>query len=347
MLAYANRNLNDLKLDIVKTNSSTKKYLILDGQRFETTDRFWASVSSRFGLNQKLFKFFSGEEVLQRVMEVSARDRKSIALRLVTDEKSVYGISDPAQKILTYDDVAEVFNKKGIDWSFADGQLQSLVTPDGGHQNFKIGADDHQHRFFLKAPIDGYGNTTASLALLRLVCENGMVAMTPAFTTILKVGKGESKNMSYGLDRALNSFTNDEGFDVLEHRLEVAQKSTASLSELMRIKAVAGKLDATFSPEIVRAIDDASGNVLYNYGVTDLRELGKKAKILPANCTIYDLMNVITEAVTHKFTEKEHAKDANRLNSLIGELLSTEYDLEGTKSKFSEFKDLHFDKVIA
>lgn len=40
---------------------------------------------------------------------------------------------------------------------------------------------------------------------------------------------------------------------------------------------------------------------------------------------------------------------ANKLQAVIGDLLSTEYDLEGTKSKFSDFKDLYFTdkKVIA
>ncbi len=345
MVAYVTRNLNDLKLDIVKVDGKIEKSLVLDGQKFETTDRFWASVSSRFGLNQKVFKFFSGEEVLQRVMEVSLKEQKSVALRLVTDDKKVYGISDPAQKILSYEEVAEIFDKRGIDWKFNNGQLQSLVTPEGGHQKIKLGADDHAHRFFISAPIDGYGNNTAALALLRLICENGMVAQTPAFTTILKTGKGDHKDMAYGLERALNSFANDDGFAVLEHRVEVAQKSSASLSEIARINNVVRKFESDdHSKAVLKAIDAASGYALNRYGVTDLKELGKKTKVLPADCTIYDLMNVLTEAGTHIRLDP---LDKNRVNALVGELLSSEYDLEGTKSKFSEFKDLHFDKVTA
>ena len=349
MLAYNVCNLNDLQLEIKKVGAKTTKKLILDGKSFETTDRFWGSISSRFGLNQKLFKFFTPEEVLTRVMEVSRTDKKGIALRLVTDDTKVYGTSDPSQKILMYDEVKSIFDQSKIDYEFVDGQLQSLVSPDGGAQSFKIGADDYNHRFFLRSPVDGYGNHTGALALLRQICSNGMVAMTPAFTTILKVGKGENKDMGYGLKRALNSFSNSDGFTVLEHRVEVAQKSNASIAEVIRIKKTIDNLSDNNDLRFIdSAIDEATDYALRRYGVTDLRMLGKKAKVLPANCTIYELMNVLTEAATHNVSDKVRA---NKIHGLVGELLSVEYDLEGTKSKFAEFQDLYFKeekaKVIA
>lgn len=346
MLSYRNVNLNDLQLEINKNGLATTKKLILDGQSFNTTDRFWGSISSRFGLNQKLFKFFTPEEVLTRVMEVSKKDKKGVALRLVTDNTRVYGTSDPSQKILKYNEVKAIFDEKGIDYEFVDGQLQSLVATDGCAQAFKIGADDFNHRFFLRSPVDGYGNHTGSLALLRQICQNGMVAVTPAFTTVLKVGKGENKDMGFGLKRALNSFSNSDGFAVLEHRVEIAQKSNASLAEVIRIDKFIDNASQDSNLNFLKhAIDEASGYALRRYGVTDLRQLGKKTKVLPANCTIYELMNVLTEAATHNVEDKTVA---NKIHGLVGDLLSIEYDLEGTKSKFSEFKDLYFkDKVIA
>lgn len=346
MLAYTTCNLNDLQLEIKKDGLATTKKLILGGSSFNTTDRFWGSISSRFGLNQKLFKFFTPEEVLTRVMEVSKKDRKGVALRLVTDDKNVYGTSDPRQKILTYDEVKAIYDKNGIDFNFVDGQLQSFVTPDGGAQSFKIGADDYNHRFFLRSPVDGYGNHTGALALLRQICENGMIAMAPAFTTILKIGNGEKKDMGHGLQRAINSFSNSDGFTVLEHRVEVAQKSTASLAEVIRIKKTIGNLSSNNDLAFIdEAINEATGHVLQRYGVTDLRQLGKKTKVLPANCTVHELMNVLTEAATHNMDDKVRA---NKVHALVGDLLSVEYDLEGTKSKFSEFQDLYFkDKKIA
>lgn len=342
MIDYTVCNLNDLKLEIKKEGSKTAKRLILGGNSFNTTDRFWASISSRFGLSQKLFKFFTPEEVLTRVMEVSKKDKKGIALRLVTDSNNVYGTSDPTTGILEYNDVSAILKRNNIDFSFVDGQLQSFITPDGGHQSFKIGGDEHNHRFFLRSPIDGYGNHTGAVALYRQVCENGLVAMAPAFTTILKIGKGKKQEMEHGLNRAIGSFNNSDGFRVLEHRIEMSQKSNASIAEVHKIKSLVEKLSDNNDLKFLSdGINSASRHSISKYGITDVRELGKRAKILPADCTMYEMINVLTESATH------HIKDsnkANKIHGLVGTLLSTEYDLEGTKSKFSDFQDLYFDK---
>lgn len=343
-VTYSTHVLSDLKVEtqtVSKNNRvSNKSKVTVDGVKFNPSQRFWNSVGSRFGMSTRLFKYFTPEEVLTRVTEVSVKERKSVEIRLAVKDGELLAISDPKQKILMYDDLMEFLEKNGgEDVRYHNGILTSMFTPNGGHQSFDIGPDKFNHRFMTMMPVDGYGNFTNALALLRQICTNGMVAMTPAFQSNLKLGQTDGLK---ALSRAINSFSHDDGYTVLEHRFQVAQQSIASVAEVVRAKATLerlveadedSKLGRSFG--VTRKLSDLTGNLNYMYGTSNLTTLGKKQKILPSKCTIYDLMNFLTEYATH------HDKPAaQKINGLVGSYLSSEYDLENTKTKAEDFEGM-------
>ncbi len=79
-----------------------------------------------------------------------------------------------------------------------------------------------------------------------------------------------------------------------------------------------------------------TGDLTQIYGLTNLDALSsKRQRTLPAACKVYDLLNFASEVATH------HAStQGNRtLQAYIGDLISGEFDLEGTVEQFSDWRD--------
>ncbi len=61
----------------------------------------------------------------------------------------------------------------------------------------------------------------------------------------------------------------------------------------------------------------------------------KRQRTLPTACRVYDLLNFASELATH-----HSAPTGNRLvQAYIGDLISSEYDLEGTVDQFTDWRD--------
>jgi hypothetical protein len=79
-----------------------------------------------------------------------------------------------------------------------------------------------------------------------------------------------------------------------------------------------------------------TGDLSNIYGMANLNTLSvKRQRTLPAACRVYDLLNFASETATH------HANDdGNRqVQAYIGDLISGEYDLEGTVDRFGDWRD--------
>ncbi len=341
-VSYSNHKLSDLE---VVTNESAGKNnrqtmeatrIIVGGEKYKPTQRFWNSIGSRYGLTTRLFGYFSPAEVLDRVAKVQKAEGKSINLRLAAKDGELLAVSDPKDNILKYDDLMSFLEKNGAEnIRYEDGVLTGMFTPQGGEQLFNIGADAFAHRFMGNFPIDGYGSFLNALALYREVCKNGAIALTPVFQSVLKIG---TQDMEKNLTRAIQSFSNDDGYTVLENRFLVSQSSMASVQEVVKCRSLLEKVtgnDVNGYIAVSKKLNALTGNLNYMYGTSNLSTLGKKLKMLPAKCTAYDLINFMTEYSTH------HNRNAStKVSGLVGTFLSTEFDLENTKVKSSDFEGM-------
>ncbi len=219
-----------------------------------------------------------------------------------------------------------------------------------------MAGDEYRPKFVIDTPVDGFGRPAAYLGLLRQICENGAVAYAPAFRSEISVGKGGDA-AQFALGRALEGFNNDEGFAALRQRFEAAARSWASVHEaqrlyklLVRVHAAGGLRGGT--PVTAAGGDGAAlvpasspwlagfhrltGDLSGIYGLANLDALSaKRQRTLPAACRVYDLLNYTTELATHHAT----AEGAYRLHAFVGQLVSGEYDLEGTADQFGDWRD--------
>lgn len=99
-----------------------------------------------------------------------------------------------------------------------------------------------------------------------------------------------------------------------------------------------GESEDVIGSPIITAYHAMTGDTSRLYGLANLDALStKRQRTLPVHCTIYDMINFITEVATH------HAlPQASRLlHGSVGTLISAEYDMEGTCEKFKDFADFH------
>jgi hypothetical protein len=256
-------------------------------------------------------------------------------------------VSSPKAAVVEHDELAGLLRRhRAKESHYHDGVVRSYHAP--RHSSpFTISGDGFEAQYVIETPIDGFGKPSVYLALLRQICTNGAVAMTPAFRSELNLGRGAG-NATFALVRALEGFNNEEGFLALRQRFEAATKSWASVSEVVRLGRLVNTLVCNRDlparlgakggdgASVMGTFHRMAGDLTGIYGLANLDALSaKRQRTLPTACRVYDLLNFSSELATH------HAGPAGgrRLQGYIGELVSGEYDLENTADQFADWRD--------
>jgi len=250
-ISYEKTKISDLEVLTETAGTRTKaKGIIYKGDVYTTSDRFWTSLCSRFGINPSMFRYFDHAEVFTRIGDRMKGGHINLTIEDTNEEstddwgtttekkpKRLLGVCNPVKPIANYSDLVATLKSYGAeDIKYHEGIITSQHTPrvDNG---FTTVGDSFRSKFYLSTPVDGYGLPSAYLGLLRLACSNGMVAMSKAFKSDLSIGKGED-NVMPAITRAIDSFNNDEGYANLQNRIETATKSWASIYEAESLQRV-------------------------------------------------------------------------------------------------------------
>jgi len=360
-----------------KTDKPVVSAVVVDDEPIKPTDRFWLSLHARYGFNNSVFKYFSHEEVFQRISEVEPRDRVRLCVERDTEsgESRLLAISNPAKPVVHHESLMETLDRyDGDNITYCDGIVESTHMPRIGSNEFEIGDDTFWNRFVMSAPIDGYGQPSIYLSLLRQICTNGMVGYAPTFRSTLALGRGND-DVVYSIVRALDGFGNDEGYAALRQRFEAAAKSWASVYEAQSLYRLLVKLltrrslrSSRVAPEtsllpndqspaglhssekcaeagspIITAFHQMTGDVSQIYGLANVDALSvKRQRTLPVKARVYDLLNFASEVATHHADEQ----GARASQGWLGTLVSGEYDLEGSQDAFGDFQDFFIDRKL-
>lgn len=365
---YVPARIVDLKATVnehPKTHRRTVTAMSVCGEQMQVSSRFFQSLFSRFGFNNATFKYFDHAEVFQRIAEKAKSSELICCIERTKDENTLLACSNPKKAVAKYDNLVELLEKhgtlpdaKGAKFTYHDGVVRSEHQPKF-QVPWAVGGDTFQNRFVLDTPIDGYGKPSIYLSVMRQICTNGAVAQTKAFRSALTLGKGED-SFDYPLQRALDGFNNEDGFQALQSRIESAQHSWASIHETQNLykklvrmhsrKMV--KVNKNFlgdntgtdgekmfeNSPLISKFNSLVGDIRQEYGLANLDALSaKRQKALPAPCKVYDLFNFATEVATHHSTNGGD----RYMQAFVGELIAggTEYDLEGTYDQFSDWRD--------
>jgi hypothetical protein len=317
----------------------TRRALVdIDGEHCSVTDRFWKSLFARYRFSASTFRYFRPEEVFQRVCEVSKNDRLRVMLeRRGNNPAAALGVSRPDQPVVPLAAIQDLAAARGatrIDYSA--GRVACSFTPRSGERALAIGPDEFTNRFELEVPIDGFGNARIHVALLRLVCRNGLIAYHRAFSSELPAGK----DPLHTTERAVACFDHADGYSAIRERFLSAQTSWASVREARGLERKIGKLTGVPSGRragLLEDFDRLTGRINQFYGLTNVDTLPvRRQRLLPVKCRVYDLLNFAGEVATHA----TGPEDARSLQAWLGTTLAEEFDLEGTAESVGEFGDL-------
>ena len=346
-VSYQKAKISDLKVVTETTTSASgqpsasRSVIINDQDKVSTSARFWTSIQRRLGIAPSIFQLFSHEEVFDRASSIH-KDREFTLTIDNSDGESPKLLGLSADDAIRLEDAQRILTSRGGEKvSYSDGVVSATFTPRSGQRAFEIGGDEFKNRYSVKVPIDGLGDPQAFLSLLRLVCSNGMVAMAPAFRSVIAVG---SQGGAYSVDRFLQSYDNVRGFDILQSRMDQATQSWASIREAHGLATALSRANAPL--QTISSLSALAGNPAVLYGVATIDSMApRRQAMLPSKATVYDLINFATEYTTH------HSNDANAqriIHAYVGTLLSGEYDLEGTKSAgMNEFADFFLKDTTA
>ena len=368
-IEYTTTRIGNLKVQTDEVNGKNKVSGIeYKGEILKPTTRFWTSLCAKFGFNGTIFRYFDHAEVFERISEKNSGGEIRITVEKNAKEVNLLGVSNPLKAVANYDQLMETLGRHGAEnIKYANGMVTSRHSP-RLDQGFSTVGDEFKAKFFLNTPVDGYGSPSSYLGFLRLVCDNGMMALTRAFRSELRLGRGED-NVMPTVVRSLESFNNEEGYSALQSRIQDSAKSWASVYEAGSLRKVLEKINVqneldsksiptpgtrlshlfpnvamfekyhqTLGNPIFKAFDSMTGDTGLIYGHANMEALSmKRRRTLPVKCSVYDLCNFATEVATH------HAKPAAAalLQAWLGETVSNEYDLENTMTSHSEFRDFH------
>lgn len=356
---YGIGRLRDIKAHtaVNKAGKTEVTKLTLGGEEVRPSSRFWHSLQFRFGFTQNIFKYFDHAEVFERISAKSPNDELRWCLERSGKKQAptLLAVTNPRSATITHDDLSDLLDRYGTDEvSYAKGVVRSTHAP-RHNAPFQIGGDEFQSKFVIDTPIDGFGRPAIYLSLLRQICSNGAIAYTPAFRSELNIGKG-TDGATFALVRALEGFNNEEGFAALRQRFDSATKSWASVNEVNRLYKLLLKLfhnheltggapvkvkggdgaSALDGTPLFRSFHKMTGDLSSIYGLANLDALSiKRQRTLPTACRVYDLLNFTSELATHHAGEQ----GARNLQAHIGQLVSSEYDLEGTAEQFADWQD--------
>lgn len=338
-IEYRSVDLRSLKVECSNTNGRSQVSAVLvEGEQFASSKRFWGSLFHRFGINSQVFKYFGHDEVFNRIVErVPGTETRLCIERHGTDKRPIlHATTAPTRPLLNYGDAIGLAQRhEGAKIGLNNGLVTAEFTPRSGERTFRIRGDDFANRYVMEMPIDGWGNPRIFVSLLRLICSNGAIGYARAFRSDIALG-GDGL---HSLERAMGQFDHEEGYAAIRSRFEAAQTSWGSVREVLRLRSVL----STFGPSaalMIKRLEDVAGDLCYIYGLTNPEALSaRRQRVLPVRCKVYDLLNFASEVATHKVGGNMAAK----LQAWIGGTICEEYDLEGTATKVNDFADLFLD----
>jgi hypothetical protein len=352
---YPIASLNAIQIDLSTdpTKKRTIRRLRIEGQDVVPTDRFVTSLTSNLGISQNIFTLFSPEEVIARAVEKHDDKLWRFALAKESDGRThALAVSNPLKPIVRVEDsrrIAQINQVAKIGYS--NGVVRSEYQPTVSRgTSVNLGGESFINMFVVDSPIDGWGRPSAFVSLLREICTNGAIGYGPAFKSEINLGKEDPQVM---LSRFISTFNNEEAYDAIHQRMLTAMASPASLGELhslyQKITSFTEFIDLEESSgktsdfKIVKALYKLGGNPLRRYGLVNFESISaRKARVIDVDCTVYDLINFCTELTSH---HNDDARKTQRLMAWLGQLLSSEYDLENTLLEGDEKPNLSMTKI--
>ena len=296
------------------------------GQEYRSTKRFINSMSSYFCFGKSIFNLFTPAEVVERLQMVEPHTK----IRISHFNNGLLAMGNPKKAYVNFHSLGSILarcEQTVDDLQYHDGVVSTTHKME---EEWDIYGDKFRQLFVVETPIDGYGTPTISLGLQRVSSGARLIASNKVFQSRVTMG-GIGSFSAVPLMRAIDTFNNEEGFMAIKSRLENAKKSKASLNEVdslheaMSAANTSTQMTANWMT-IMAKYTTMVGSIQSNYGLAAVGAISvKRARLLPMKCTVADLINFAIEVSSLS----DATIDNRPINRWIGNMLCSEYDLEG------------------
>ncbi len=290
---------------------------------FTLSRRFMMSLGRVLKFSPDIFKVFTPEEVFARI----SKKEPDFVFNVIEDRENhtLLGAYEANKKILypnvSLDVLTRQKNLSDLNYN-GDGTLEAIISLD---DNLSVLNDSAYDKFIeLHLPVDGVATPSIYLKLQRQVCSNGATMLVNSLRSEIIL----SDNSGDHLQRLLNSYNNESGFEKYVQRLHTANKTPASLDEVLKVEnlmtACCGSKENVFS--LNNIIEELAGNPRRVYGVTSLKNIPKKTRQNnKTRCNIADLFNLSTELMTH---HKGVLSEMQRFKVQLSRFMAHPFDFE-------------------
>lgn len=343
VIDYVNIGLADLKLE--KDGRHTR--LSLDGEALTVTARTENSFFGLIGQGSSVTNLFSFEEVVTRYTERTP-DRSLVTLTVDRTNNRALGLVNQGKPRIPVSALADILGD-GEYW-YEDGKVMSVHSPsntdylDADFMTAAGGKDPHKIQYFLDTPIDGFGSPAFHLGLMRLVCANGMIAVTPAFRSTVTLPAKHPEQAPHILAQSIrNVSVGEQAGRALLDRMSAAHLTPASIREVGSFISMASSCagrserDSSRVKVVLERLAERAADYL---GIASLGGINSQpASRLASMWSVADLVNMSTEITTHL---ADVAGDPVHHRAWIGALVKDNFDLEGLELPAPAPLDFHF-----
>lgn len=294
-------------------------------EEYRPSARFYKSLARVFKMSFASFSLFTPFEIFERLAKTHQDDALSVTLD--AEEKEVLGIVPRHNAFPLANQIRGILESDARSESvtYASGVLSTRLHVD---TTWEIPGDSpYRGVVVCDVPVDGIERPTMTLGYNRLICANGATAFTSLYRTQLEVKDSTGGHFS----RLIASFDNPEGFSTLNKEVIRANKTCASVRELLLVEDLISRhvYRAENRVLLTDRLQDVAGNPCVAYGVTSLSNIGTKRRpLLPVKCTVGELMHVCTELGTHH-SDLLNGSGKRSLEKLEGDFLSGGHDMDG------------------
>lgn len=328
-----------------------------DGKTAIGTMRTRSSIFANIGVSPNIETLFSLEEVFGRAISRGVI-RKDITICLENNgSQTIAHAATFKSEFIKIDEVKACIEEADpeAELTFSGGIVRSTHPARDAESSFSIGDLKFSGGFVVSVPIDGYGDPVTYLKMY--VNGKGVVLESSAFKSKIAMGSIGVK----AITNNIRGYRNPEGFEALRGQLELADVSWVSVAEALGLHGILIKAEWNdpdnaktamlmdsfnrslgrwrgYLSDIVRNnIDDdeKADEVVMTSGLSSLIFIPEKERrSLPLDASVLDLFTFACNARTnYDLTESTKRK----IDSYIGMLLSSRYDLAGQKKKITTY----------
>lgn len=305
---------------------------------FHASPRFLRSLMSLFDFTEKIFKYFTPDELFERI--IKRHEDKPVQVCIDQKEKAILAVTGSDNHLFPLEKVVDAVQQNEklhtVRYRPKSGLLEAVI--DLPNQWNMRGDSAYQGRMRFSTPVDCWGESRLTLGTIREICSNGAVVTKDVYASKVIVEKEHGTHLRH----LLETFRNDRAFAAMQKRLQEARTIQVSAAEYLKASQLFLLHGGYAAEQIVTHLEEFAGYPEQQYRCDSFENIPPaRRRDLPVNLSLLNLLNMISEIMTHHQQE-----DGSDLENFYTALITKKTDLEDVYTIHQPIQDLFFNDLL-